>query len=356
MTSKIVNYFLNSDINIVNIEKLNEYVVFCLDNDIDKIKNKTELHHILPKSIFPEFENLNIHKWNGVNLTYESHYLAHCLLIEGIDNYNMNSAWSIMNFCNPKLNKINNPEYLIGPKRYALLRENWIKSHIEHLTKEFIKDGNVTTLAKENGKKSSNTVKKEFIKDGKITTISKERAKLNSKTVKKEYIDEQGTLTSIAKERAIISSDSMKKEFIKDGKITTLAKERGKISSMSMKKEFIKDGKITNTYKESGKKGSNTLNKEFIKDGEITTIAKERAKNNSILQRTKGKKWDLYHVDIGLLKKNVPNADIIILSQTLIKRTKNNYLGRTTASKKSLIKKGKILMIGLYTIQSKENK
>ena len=36
-----------------------------------KIKNQTELHHILPKSLFPEYKNLKEHSWNGVNLTPE---------------------------------------------------------------------------------------------------------------------------------------------------------------------------------------------------------------------------------------------------------------------------------------------
>jgi len=39
-----------------------------------------ENHHILPKSIFPEYENLHYNKWNGVLLTAREHYICHALI------------------------------------------------------------------------------------------------------------------------------------------------------------------------------------------------------------------------------------------------------------------------------------
>jgi len=41
-----------------------------------------ENHHILPKSIFPEFKNLKDCSWNGVLLTAREHYICHCLLVK----------------------------------------------------------------------------------------------------------------------------------------------------------------------------------------------------------------------------------------------------------------------------------
>lgn len=40
-----------------------------------------ELHHILPRSIYPEFVNLKAHKWNGVLLTAREHFICHKLLV-----------------------------------------------------------------------------------------------------------------------------------------------------------------------------------------------------------------------------------------------------------------------------------
>ena len=39
-----------------------------------------ESHHILPKSIFPEYEDLKAHKWNGVLLNAREHYIIHSLI------------------------------------------------------------------------------------------------------------------------------------------------------------------------------------------------------------------------------------------------------------------------------------
>lgn len=43
-------------------------------------KCQTERHHILPRSIFPEFADLTRHPLNGVDLTYREHYICHWLL------------------------------------------------------------------------------------------------------------------------------------------------------------------------------------------------------------------------------------------------------------------------------------
>lgn len=39
-----------------------------------------ETHHILPKSVFPEYKNLKKHPWNSVRLTPREHFICHWLL------------------------------------------------------------------------------------------------------------------------------------------------------------------------------------------------------------------------------------------------------------------------------------
>jgi hypothetical protein len=46
----------------------------------DQINEYFEVHHILPKCIFPEYKNLNSHEWNAVILTGREHFIAHKLL------------------------------------------------------------------------------------------------------------------------------------------------------------------------------------------------------------------------------------------------------------------------------------
>ena len=53
-----------------------EYVKFCLDNKYDG-EEYSELHHILPRSQFPEFEKS---EWNIIRLQYLNHITAHEIL------------------------------------------------------------------------------------------------------------------------------------------------------------------------------------------------------------------------------------------------------------------------------------
>jgi hypothetical protein len=55
--------------NDVDIFWINRYIRFLSIFKLDKsIKNETQKHHILPKSIFSEYSDLNINKWNYQSL------------------------------------------------------------------------------------------------------------------------------------------------------------------------------------------------------------------------------------------------------------------------------------------------
>lgn len=60
-----------------NEDLIIEYVDFCLLNNTESTKYETDMHHILPKSYFPEFKS---DKRNLTCLTYRNHFLAHKLL------------------------------------------------------------------------------------------------------------------------------------------------------------------------------------------------------------------------------------------------------------------------------------
>lgn len=70
-----------------------------------------EKHHILPKSMWPEFRSA---KWNLVNLSFEDHYEAHILLaricILKADSVKMLHAWNVMSN-NGGINLISASEY-----------------------------------------------------------------------------------------------------------------------------------------------------------------------------------------------------------------------------------------------------
>lgn len=59
-------------------ENITEYLEFCFNNKYDGTEY-SEVHHILPRSKFPEYE---FSEWNLVRLEYKDHIKAHILLAE----------------------------------------------------------------------------------------------------------------------------------------------------------------------------------------------------------------------------------------------------------------------------------
>lgn len=70
-----------------NIEHLDEYISICQKEDEAYF---TEIHHVLPKSLWSEYKDLKIHSWNKVKLTPFNHAKAHYKLALAIDDV---SAW-----------------------------------------------------------------------------------------------------------------------------------------------------------------------------------------------------------------------------------------------------------------------
>ena len=89
-----------------------------------RTKGKTELHHVLPKSLYPEYKNLNKHNWNGVYLTAREHFICHWLLTKMCaDRANMHKmvfAFKMM----MHMNGNGQERYKVNSHVYQILREN----------------------------------------------------------------------------------------------------------------------------------------------------------------------------------------------------------------------------------------
>lgn len=97
MKNKILQAVKNSDIRIKSLEKLEEYIDYCILNNQEKrIKGKTSHHCILPTSLFSEYSKLKENIWNGSHLLHDEHYYVHWLLTKAIDNHGMLSAFCAM--------------------------------------------------------------------------------------------------------------------------------------------------------------------------------------------------------------------------------------------------------------------
>ncbi len=67
---------------IDNVEYLEKYIKLLLEYRLHESDEYTEKHHILPKSVFPEFKNED---WNIIELKYEDHINAHLFLFKSIN-------------------------------------------------------------------------------------------------------------------------------------------------------------------------------------------------------------------------------------------------------------------------------
>lgn len=78
-------------------------------------------------------------------------------------------------------------------------------------------------------------------------------------------------------------------------------------------------------------------------------------KNKSLLRNkaTNGKRYNVYDINDEIILEDVMQIDVIGLSQTLINRTKENRLGKTSQAKEIMIKQNKEHLIGCYCVEVK---
>lgn len=125
-------------------------------------------HHILPKSLFPEFTDLNINKWNNAKLSERHHFIAHLLLWKACNNKEMTYAFNMMNnFAKVKTSKL-----------YEKLREEF-KEQLKEDVKDREKFGTLglTTVIDKNGNRFSVATDDPRYLSGELTHFMKGRKK-----------------------------------------------------------------------------------------------------------------------------------------------------------------------------------
>lgn len=140
--TQILIEFKQSNLKIINEEKLIQYIHFCIDNNqLEVIQGKSAHHHILPQaeSCFPQFSDLVENEWNGTHLLYSDHYYAHWLFTEAIENYSQLSAFVAMHNMNPKLELIKEcdlipaEEYQKKMEQRSINQSEWYKNNPDKL-------------------------------------------------------------------------------------------------------------------------------------------------------------------------------------------------------------------------------
>jgi hypothetical protein len=104
------------------------------------------MHHILPKSVFPEYENLKKFPWNSTILEYSDHISAHVLLLKAYPiksfssplNYMKNMSVEEKEYYSKVVSDIakqqwedlkNNPEKF---NEYRIKRSEWMTENMKH--------------------------------------------------------------------------------------------------------------------------------------------------------------------------------------------------------------------------------
>lgn len=142
-TEEIVNKFVNK-VNVLDKDILKLYINFCFENN--DFNCNGEEHHILPKSLFPEYSDFSIHDFNKTKLSYTNHLKAHYLLILSIESEEMLYAFNMMNNFYNKNNIANleNYELLKIQFKEMLKTSKWSKSNKDK--KWMFKNGNYESV------------------------------------------------------------------------------------------------------------------------------------------------------------------------------------------------------------------
>lgn len=108
-----MNIYNLLSVNKHNPHYLNRYISFINKRNINRILEHKENHHILPQSLFPEYDK---EKWNKIFLTPREHLLAHYILAKALGGKHWISVNRMLKCENPyqhrkSFNKLNSVLY-----------------------------------------------------------------------------------------------------------------------------------------------------------------------------------------------------------------------------------------------------
>jgi len=307
MKDKIIEEFTKSNLNIINVDKLNEYIDFCLENRVPYKKFETNNHHILPKAKSLPFTKFIDSEWNLVNLTLLDHLKAHSILNEAIEHFAIINSLSLLE----KINKTQTKETL---KRRAKLQSEYMNEEVEI-------EGIVQSRGKHRGKNISKGIK------------NSEKTKRGSEK-RKKLVNSDEWKNTVGKECNRKHSETINS---KEWKETT-----GKIQKRKRKKSMNKKVNSKTILENSGIKQSKTKSSEEWKN----TVEKERVKK---YQKTMDKKNSYLLINVFTKEEQVKTKkEIRTLSPSLFRTSETKYLGWSKTSESRLISNNNTHLRGLY--------
>lgn len=90
----ILNILTSIEHNKHYVQRYLKFINYCIDGNSEI--EYVESHHILPKSLFPEFKSLRKNPWNKANLSPRQHFIAHWILCKALPHIKMIRAFKMM--------------------------------------------------------------------------------------------------------------------------------------------------------------------------------------------------------------------------------------------------------------------
>jgi len=356
---QILNEFLNSNITIKSIDRLNEYITYCIyNNQKEPIKGKTSYHHILPKAkdCFPQYGDLKLNEWNGTYLLYSNHYYAHWLLTEAINNHSQMHAFCAMHNMDTKNGRINEYDLIPADKFQEKMEERGNHQRLfmqsEEGKKCILKMKN-TKNSKEwketvGARASSKHIETIFRIQENGNTLAKNTAIKSAKTM--NTVQENGLSIRVAAEskrqKTLALNPTIQEQAIIKQLNTINSKEwKETVGEEAKRKEL--ETKSSEEWQENIWKPAMEKRTELIKSKEWKENVWEDAKLKNSFTKSNGKAFNIYRHN-ELLFSNIMSENIIKISKALRNATFDKPMGSNRLSKLGLNKRKKLHMIGMY--------
>ena len=369
LQEKILNEFLNSDIKIKSLDRLDDYISYCINNNQnEKILNedglsKTSYHHILPKAkdCFPEYKNLGVNKWNGTHLLNYNHYYAHWILTEAIDNYSQLFAFCAMHNQGIKNGRINESNLIPADEfQLKMVERNKKISEWRQLNTDIVKAASAKAKItcnkiQENGK----TIYQE--QGERVAQWYKDNPKEHRKAIEKGLKTKsdliwQETIGKMTKEtlsKIRLNSEwkeTVGKQAYEKQKAT---RKKQKANGKSLDQELGERVKKWHENPENVQKKSENIKKVLnSKEYKETKGKAQVLKYKEVMRKKSIKKYgsfDLYSKD-KLIKTGLSKGEVERISKALLTATKDKPVGSSNRSRAEIKKRNKEYLIGYYTI------
>lgn len=111
-----------------------------------------ENHHILPRSLFPDYSNLKDNPWNGVLLTAKEHYICHALIWKHYKKLkSVNNCYKMFNAFK-RMNKQSNNKIIYNSNLYNICKSKCYIHHIYNSNDELVYtvNGDLKTFCDDN--------------------------------------------------------------------------------------------------------------------------------------------------------------------------------------------------------------